>query len=114
MIQVTDSLQRLGLAVDENAAPHPRRPDDETGPDRIHHEFVDRLEPEEYQLLVLRDELYDGSWEDMRRDLEDRKDGKPFIYKLVNRIEEDLKRIERLSAYEERENINLGEYLDEA
>ncbi|MFQ5653481.1 MAG: hypothetical protein ACE5GW_01975 [Planctomycetota bacterium] len=65
------------------------------------------------QLLILRDELYDGSWAEMRRDLEDRRDGRPFIFKLVNRIEEDLRRIEHLSAYEERHNVNLTEYLEE-
>ncbi len=78
-----------------------------------HHAFVKSLLSEDIQLLVLREELYDSSWEEMRRDLEDRRDGKPFIFKLVNRIEEDLKRIERLSAYEERNNVNLADYLEE-
>ncbi len=78
-----------------------------------HHGFVKALLPDDIQLLVLRDELYDGSWEDMRRDLEDRRDGKPFIFKLVNRIEEDLNRIERLSGYEEHHQVNLGDYLEE-
>ncbi len=48
----------------------------------------------------------------MQRDLEDRRDGKPFIFKLVNRIEEDLQRIERLWAYEQRHQVNLGKYLE--
>lgn len=78
-----------------------------------HSGFVRSLLPEEIQLLVIRNELYDGSWEDMKKDLEDRRDGKPFIFKLVNRIEEDLERIERLSAYEAREQIDLGDYLEE-
>ena len=78
-----------------------------------HHAFVKSLLPEEIQLLVLCDELYDGSWEEMRRDLEDRRDGKPFIFKLVNRIDEDLKRIDRLSKYEERHGLNLGDYLED-
>ncbi|MCA8959308.1 MAG: hypothetical protein KDC38_02295 [Planctomycetes bacterium] len=78
-----------------------------------HSGFVRSLTVEEQQLLILRDELYDGSWEDMRRDLEDRRDGKPYIYKLIHRIEEDLQRIERLSGYEREHSVNLGEFLDE-
>lgn len=75
--------------------------------------FVASLTPEEVQLITLRDELYEGSWEDMRRDLEHRRDGKPFIYKLMHRIEEDLKRIARLSEYEVAEEIDLGDYVDD-
>lgn len=81
--------------------------------DRVHSQYVAALGPEEFQLLILRDELYEGSWDDMRNDLEDRRDGKPYIYKLVNRIEEDLKRIESLSGYERQHQVNLGEYLDD-
>ena len=78
-----------------------------------HRAFFRSLPPEEIQLLVLKDQLYEGSWSEMRKDLEDRRDGKPFIFKLANRIEEDLKRIERLSAYEDRHNVNLGGFLEE-
>ncbi|MCI0651020.1 MAG: hypothetical protein L0Z55_03975 [Planctomycetes bacterium] len=78
-----------------------------------HRAFVASLPHEDTQLLVLRDELYDGSWEEMRRDLEARRDGKPFIFKLINRIEEDLKRIARLAAYEERNGVDLKDYLEE-
>lgn len=79
-----------------------------------HRAFLRSLLAEETQLIIIRDELYDGSWEEMRRDLEDRRDGKPFIYKLINRIEEDLRRIERLSAYESRHSVDLGEFLEES
>ena len=78
-----------------------------------HCAFFRTLPPEEVQLLILRDELYDGSWDEMRRDLAARRDGKPFIFKLINRIEEDLKRIERLAGYEEQHTVNLGAYLEE-
>lgn len=81
--------------------------------DRRHLEFVRSLDPQERQLIILRDELYDGSWGEMRSDLEDRRDGKPFIFKLANRIDEDLKRIERLCAYEKAEDVNLGELLED-
>ena len=78
-----------------------------------HRAFFHTLPPEEVQLLILRDELYDGSWADMCQDLEDRRDGKPFIFKLINRIEEDLKRIQRLAGYEEQHTVDLGDYLEE-
>ena len=78
-----------------------------------HRAFVDSLTPEEVQLLVIRDELYEGSWKEMRRDLEDRRDGKPYIFKLVNKIEEDLSRIERLSEYESRHTVDLGTFTEE-
>ena len=61
-----------------------------------------RLSPEEQQLLLLRDELYDGSWDDMETDLRRRLERKPHIFQLVGRIEHDLARIARLRAYEER------------
>ena len=78
-----------------------------------HRAFADSLTPEEVQLLVIRDELYEGSWSEMRRDLEDRRDGKPYIFKLVNKIEEDLGRIERLSEYESRHAVDLGTFTAE-
>lgn len=73
--------------------------------------FVGDLSPEERQLLILRDELYDGSWDEMRRDLEDRRDGKPFIFALVNKIEEDLERINRIASFEGRAQVNLTDYI---
>lgn len=81
--------------------------------DRRHLEFLRGLDPQERQLIIIRDELYDGSWEEMKNDLEDRRDGKPFIFKLANRIDEDLRRIERLRSFERSEDVNLGELLEE-
>lgn len=76
-----------------------------------HKDFVKKLTPEEKILIILRDELYDGSWSEMLNDLEERKKGRPYIFKLVNRIEKDIERINRLKAYEEKHKVNLGEYL---
>ena len=75
--------------------------------------YVATLGPEELTLLILRDELYDGSWEEMRTDLVGRRDGKPFIFQLATRIDEDLERIARLARYEQEHNLDLGDYLDE-
>jgi hypothetical protein len=68
------------------------------------------LTEEESILVTLRDELYAGSWEKMEQDLKDRLQGRPYIFKLVNRIQEDLDRIAKLSGIERDEGINLADY----
>lgn len=75
-------------------------------------EFVRGLSEEEKQLVLLRDELYGGDWGEMEQDLLDRKHGKPFIFKLVTRIEEDLERIRRLRVYEAENGVNLGSLVE--
>ncbi len=62
-------------------------------------------------LIALRDELYVGSWERMLQDLRDRLQGRPYIFKLVNRIEEDLTRIERLQSFELKHRVNLADLV---
>lgn len=79
--------------------------------DSPHAEFVRGLSQEEKMLITLRDELYVGSWERMLADLRDRLQGRPYIFKLVNRIEEDLTRIERLQSYELKHRVNLADLL---
>jgi hypothetical protein len=74
--------------------------------------FLDTLEREDRILLVLRDQLYEGSWSDMRQDLIDRREGKPYIFKLAQRIDEDIERIDRLCAFEREYAINLSDYLE--
>lgn len=75
-----------------------------------HKSYYDALSEEAKMLLTLRDELYAGSWEKMVEDLNNRLKGRPYIFKLVNRIEEDLERIEALRSYEEKHRINLREF----
>ena len=57
--------------------------------------------------------LYGGSWDRFLRDLDDRLKGKPYIFKLVNRIEEDIDRIKRLRGYEDEHGIDLARLLPE-
>jgi hypothetical protein len=76
-----------------------------------HLNFYRSLPPEEEQLLILRDFLYEGDWAEMLQDLRARQSGKPFIFKLKTRIDEDLRRIERLRQYEREHAVNLGQYL---
>ncbi len=70
--------------------------------------FVETLSEDEKTLILLRDELYEGSWDEMLKDLENRVAGKPYVFKLVTRIEDDIKRIQKLKKFEEEEGINLG------
>lgn len=83
----------------------------ETGDtDRAHVNFYQSLSEEETMLITLRDELYTGSWDSMAQDLQDRLQGKPYIFKLVHRIEEDLQRIEKLRGYEDEHSVDLADY----
>lgn len=79
-----------------------------------HQKYVKALSPEEKMLIQLRDELYNGSWDRMLGDLRARLKGRPYIFKLVNRIEDDIRRMEKLKAYEEKNSVNLADYLKEA
>ena len=73
--------------------------------------FVESLTPEEKMLITLRDELYGGSWERMTKDLNDRLKGRPYIFKLVNRIKDDLKRMAKLQEYEKKSGSKLTNLL---
>jgi len=63
-------------------------------------------------LVVLKARLYGGSWEPMLDDLKNRLDGKPYIFKLANRIKDDVERIEEMRAFEAEHRIDLAEYVD--
>jgi hypothetical protein len=76
----------------------------------VHEDYVRSLTREEAQLLALRIYLYEGSWDDMVADLVARREGRPFVFKLQTRIEEDLLRIEKLKRYEEENQVDLGPY----
>lgn len=47
-------------------------------------------------LRILRDDMYDGSWDKMVEDLESRLEKRPYLFTISNRIEEDLETIHRL------------------
>ena len=74
-------------------------------------EFVALLDPSERLVLSIREELYGGSWEDMVEDLEARLAGKPYIFKLSQRIEKDLASIRKLRDFESRTGVDLAGYL---
>ncbi len=70
-----------------------------------------KLTPDEKGLVLLRNELYDGSWQAMLEDLHSRLEGKPYVFKLARRIEEDIKLIEKLQKIEEDGSVNFTEML---
>lgn len=74
--------------------------------------FVERMTSEERMLVVLRQELYDGSWNDMETDLRARLDGRPYIFKLAHRITDDLDRIQRMRRFEQSIGADLTDYVD--
>ena len=79
---------------------------------KVVRDFVNGLSDEHRMLVVLKAQLYDSTWEPMLDDLRHRLDGKPYIFKLVNRIENDIKRIEEMQKFEAEHNINLADYVE--
>lgn len=73
--------------------------------------IVESLNDDDRILITLRDEIFDGSWEKFLEDLEDRLKGRPYIFKLVSRIQDDIERIHKLREYEQRYKINLADYI---
>lgn len=74
---------------------------------------IRKLKPEEKILVILRDELYGGSWDKMKTDLEARLKSRPYIFKIAVRIRDDLKRIKELRGYEKKNKVNLREITGE-
>jgi hypothetical protein len=78
-----------------------------------HEKFCRSLNADERMLITLRDDLYNGSWDQMMRDLKDRLKGRPYIFKLVNRIQDDIQRIEKLQSYERKHRVDLAAFLNQ-
>jgi hypothetical protein len=75
-------------------------------------DFVDGLSDEHRMLVVLKSQLYGGTWDPMLDDLKNRLSGKPYIFKLVNRIKDDIDRIQQMQHFEEEHNIDLADYVE--
>ncbi len=73
--------------------------------------FVRTLDEPHRMLIILKAQLYGGRWEPMLDDLQNRLKGKPYIFKLSNRIKDDLERIGRLQAFEAEQGIDLADYV---
>ena len=75
-------------------------------------DYVSRLTEEHKMLVVLKLQLYGGSWEPMLDDLKNRLEGKPYIFKLVNRIKDDVDRIESMKKFEAEHGVDLSNYVE--
>lgn len=86
-------------------------PDDRNDATAAAEAFVSGLGEQERMLVLLQVELYEGSWQSMLDDLRNRLDGKPYIFKLANRIRDDIERIEKLRSFEESHQIRLADFV---
>jgi len=75
-------------------------------------DYVDKLSEEHRMLVVLKAQLYERSWGPMLDDLRNRLAGKPYIFKLANRIEDDIDRIEAMQEFEAKHNVDLADYVE--
>ncbi|UCG49338.1 MAG: hypothetical protein JSU94_06045 [Phycisphaerales bacterium] len=75
-------------------------------------DYVQGLSNEHKMLVILKAQLYGGTWDPMLDDLVNRRQGKPYIFKLVNRINDDIERIESMRKFEEQHSIDLADYVE--
>ncbi len=73
--------------------------------------YVRSLDEEHKMLVVLKAQLYGGDWEAMLDDLKNRLAGKPYIFKLTNRIRDDVERIKEMRDFENANGIDLADYV---
>ena len=85
---------------------------EKTSVSKVLSDFVDGLSDEHRMLVVLKAQLYGGTWEPMLDDLKNRLEGKPYIFKLVNRIKDDIERIQQMQNFEEEHNVDLADYVE--
>jgi hypothetical protein len=74
--------------------------------------YIAGLSNEHRMLVVLKAQLYEGTWEPMLDDLQNRLAGKPYIFKLANRIKDDIERIEQMQKFEKEHNVDLADYVE--
>lgn len=79
---------------------------------RVVDDFIAGLSDEHRMLVVLKAQLYGGSWEPMLDDLKNRLAGKPYIFKLVNRINDDIERIQQMREFETEHDIDLSDFVE--
>jgi len=80
--------------------------------DRAVADYVNRLSDEHKMLVALKAQLYGGSWEPMVDDLRNRLAGKPYIFKLVHRIQDDIERIEEMRKFEAEHKVDLADHVE--
>jgi len=75
-------------------------------------DFVATLSTEHKMLVVLKAQLYGGKWATMLDDLENRLEGKPYIFRLSSRIKDDVQRIKELQVFESEHGVDLADYVE--
>jgi len=75
-------------------------------------DYVSRLSDEHKMLVALKAQLYGGSWDPMLDDLRNRLAGKPYIFKLVHRIQDDIERIEEMRRFEAEHKVDLADHVE--
>lgn len=80
--------------------------------DAVVRDYAEALGNESKMLVVLKSQLYSGSWDTMVDDLNNRLKGKPYIFKLTNRINDDVARIEELRSFEKANGVDLADYVE--
>jgi hypothetical protein len=83
-----------------------------TAASKVVSDFVNSLSEEHRMLIILKAQLYGGMWEPMLDDLRNRLAGKPYIFKLANRIQDDIERIGQMQEFEAEHKIDLVDYID--
>ncbi len=73
--------------------------------------FIRSLDEQHRMLVILKAQLYGGRWEPMLEDLQNRLEGKPYIFKLANRIKDDVERIERMQMFEAEHEVDLTDFV---
>ena len=73
--------------------------------------FVRMLNDQYRMLVVLKAQLYGGRWEPMLEDLQNRLEGKPYIFKLANRIKDDVERIQLMQTFEKEHDVDLSDFV---
>ncbi|MCK4851306.1 MAG: hypothetical protein KAT11_08145 [Phycisphaerae bacterium] len=86
-------------------------PQNKVASDETVRRFVEQLSSEEQMLIILKVELYEGNWASMLEDLRNRLAGRPHIFKLADRITEDIERIEKLEGFEQSHRVDLSDYV---
>ena len=84
----------------------------ETSAGKVVSDYIAGLSDEQRMLVILKKQLYDGSWEPMLEDLENRLAGKPYIFKLANRIKDDIERIEQMREFEQEHHVDLADHVE--
>ncbi|MHC4680524.1 MAG: hypothetical protein ACYTEK_17705 [Planctomycetota bacterium] len=83
-----------------------------TSVSKVVSDFVAGMSDEHRMLVILKAQLYGGTWEPMLDDLQNRLEGKPYIFKLANRIKDDIERIEQMRTFEQEHNVDLTEHVE--